>query len=154
MLPGMPELTHHREAFQDALHTWYRSTQRPLPWRTQPSLYRTVVSNSWRSRPQINTMLPYFQRWMRRFPDFETLADAPAEEVLKHWEGLGYYSRARNLHQLAKEYVCIAHTNPPPARPGKPSPASDPYTSAAISSIATTIRQPSSTAMSSASSHA
>lgn len=83
---------------------------------------------------QIKTMLPYFERWMQRFPDFESLADAPEDEVLKHWEGLGYYSRARNLHKLAKEYVA-ANPKPETREEWKALPGIGPYTSAAISSI-------------------
>jgi A/G-specific adenine glycosylase len=72
---------------------------------------------------------------MQRFPDFTALADAPAEDVLKHWEGLGYYNRARNLHRLAKEYLAL---NPKPAtrEEWQRLPGIGPYTSAAIASIA------------------
>ena len=131
----MPELTHQIEAFQNALSDWYASAQRPLPWRTEPSLYRTVVSELMAQQTQISTMLPYFERWMQRFPNFETLAQAPTEEVLKHWEGLGYYSRARNLHQLAKEYITLEH-KPSTRDQWQRLPGIGPYTSAAISSIA------------------
>ena len=84
---------------------------------------------------QIKTMLPYFERWMQRFPNFTTLADAPAEDVLKHWEGLGYYSRARNLHRLAKEYGAL---NPKPAtrEEWQRLPGIGPYTAGAIAAIA------------------
>ncbi len=123
------------EAFQQALATWYATAQRPLPWRTEPSLYRTVVSELMAQQTQIKTMLPYFDRWMQRFPDFQALADAPSEDVLKHWEGLGYYSRARNLHKLAQEYVAL-ETKPTTAKAWQALPGIGPYTSAAISSIA------------------
>jgi A/G-specific adenine glycosylase len=84
---------------------------------------------------QIKTMLPYFTRWMKRFPDFERLAAAPPEDVLKHWEGLGYYSRARNLHKLAKTYVAL-DPKPRSRAEWQQLPGIGPYTSAAISSIA------------------
>lgn len=132
---NMLELSHHPEEFQSALSDWYRSAQRPLPWRTEPSLYRTVVSELMAQQTQIKTMLPYFERWMHRFPDFEALAEASADEVLKHWEGLGYYSRARNLHALAKEYIELEH-KPQTAKEWQALPGIGPYTSAAISSIA------------------
>jgi A/G-specific adenine glycosylase len=80
-------------------------------------------------------MLPYFERWLQRFPDFETLAEAPSEDVLKHWEGLGYYSRARNLHQLAKDYVAL-NDKPQTRDAWQALPGIGPYTAAAISSIA------------------
>ena len=79
-------------AFRTTLLTWYEQNQRRLPWRTEPSLYRTVVSEFMLQQTQIKTALPYFERWMQRFPDFKTLANAESEEVLKHWEGLGYYN--------------------------------------------------------------
>ena len=123
------------EAFQQALAAWYTTAQRPLPWRTEPSLYKTVVSELMAQQTQIKTMLPYFDRWLKRFPDFQALAEAPSEDVLKHWEGLGYYSRARNLHQLAKEYVAL-DPKPTVAKEWQALPGIGPYTSAAISSIA------------------
>ena len=131
----MPNIALQTTAFQDALAEWYVQAQRPLPWRTEPGLYRTVVSELMAQQTQIKTMLPYFERWMRRFPDFEALAEADSEEVLKHWEGLGYYSRARNLHKLAKEYVAL-DTKPQTQSEWQTLPGIGPYTSAAISSIA------------------
>ena len=131
----MPSLLSNIPKFQTALAEWYATAQRPLPWRTEPSIYRTVVSELMAQQTQIKTMLPYFERWMQRFPDFEALAAAPAEDVLKHWEGLGYYSRARNLHQLAKEYVA-REPKPTTREEWQTLPGIGPYTSAAISSIA------------------
>ena len=84
---------------------------------------------------QIKTMLPYFERWMQRFPDFKSLAKAESDDVLKHWEGLGYYSRARNLHKLAKEYISLKN-KPNTSEEWQTLPGIGPYTSAAISSIA------------------
>ncbi len=117
-----------------ALRSWYLAHARPLPWRTEPSLYRTVVSEFMCQQTQIDTVLPYFERWMQSFPDFATLARAEESSVLKHWEGLGYYSRARNLHKLARALVLL------PSLPQKPAewqqlPGVGPYTAAAISSI-------------------
>ena len=123
------------QAFRATLAAWYATAQRPLPWRTQPSLYRTVVSELMAQQTQIKTMLPYFARWMQRFPDFERLAAAPSEDVLKHWEGLGYYSRARNLHKLAQIYVAL-DSKPATAEEWQQLPGIGPYTAAAISSIA------------------
>lgn len=131
----MLSLATHIDAFQAALADWYAQAQRPLPWRTEPSVYRTVVSELMAQQTQIKTMLPYFERWMQRFPDFESLAAADGEDVLKHWEGLGYYSRARNLHKLAKEYVA-REPKPTTREEWQTLPGIGPYTSAAISSIA------------------
>ncbi len=129
------DLLSHKSKFRKALAAWYAQAQRPLPWRTEPSLYRTVVSELMAQQTQIKTMLPYFARWMERFPDFESLASAPAEDVLKHWEGLGYYSRARNLHKLAQTYVGLK-SKPRAREEWQQLPGIGPYTSAAISSIA------------------
>ncbi|MGB0334005.1 MAG: A/G-specific adenine glycosylase [Opitutales bacterium] len=128
-------LTNDTTAFQKALADWYADAQRPLPWRTEPGLYRTVVSELMAQQTQIKTMLPYFEKWMQRFPDFETLAAASPDNVLKHWEGLGYYSRARNLHKLAKEYISM-DPKPRTRKEWQNLPGIGPYTSAAIASIA------------------
>jgi A/G-specific adenine glycosylase len=129
------DLFSNKAIFRKMLAVWYATAQRPLPWRVEPSLYSTVVSELMAQQTQIKTMLPYFKRWMQRFPNFNTLANAPAEDVLKHWEGLGYYSRARNLHRLAQEYVAL---DPKPANreEWQRLPGIGPYTSAAIASIA------------------
>lgn len=123
------------KSFQNALLGWYQTAQRPLPWRTDPSIYKTVVSECMLQQTQVKTVLPYFERWLKQFPDFETLAKAHEDDVLKYWEGLGYYSRARNLHKLAKAYI---NTEPKPetAVEWQAFPGVGPYTSAAISSIA------------------
>ena len=121
--------------FRTLLAGWFVGAQRALPWRVERSLYRTVVSELMAQQTQIKTMLPYFERWMQRFPDFEALAAAPSEDVLKHWEGLGYYSRARNLHKLAQCYVRM-DPKPDTRAAWESLPGIGPYTSAAISSIA------------------
>lgn len=128
-------LLRNRAAFQRALHAWYRTHHRRLPWRTDPSLYRTVVSEFMLQQTQVKTVLPYFDRWMAALPDFAALAAAPEAKMLKLWEGLGYYSRARRLHAVAKQLA---------ARPDAPRtaaawlelPGIGPYTAAAIASIA------------------
>ncbi|PTY01213.1 A/G-specific adenine glycosylase [Opitutus sp. ER46] len=121
--------------FQHALHRWYRASARPLPWREHPSAYKTVVSEFMLQQTQVKTVLPYFARWLAELPDFAALAAAPEARVLKLWEGLGYYSRARNLHRLAQAVVAL------PALPRTPAewlelPGVGPYTAAAITSIA------------------
>jgi A/G-specific adenine glycosylase len=122
-------------AFRSALLTWYQQHQRKLPWRTEPSLYRTVVSEFMLQQTQIKTALPYFERWMQRFPDFTTLADAESAVVLKHWEGLGYYNRARNLHKVA-QWMRDAEAVPDTVEAWKALPGIGDYTAAAITSIA------------------
>lgn len=121
--------------FQAALITWYRREARVLPWRESPSPYKTVVSEFMLQQTQVKTVLPYFARWLETLPDFAALAAADESRVLKLWEGLGYYSRARNLHRLAKAVVAL------PALPRTPGewrelPGVGPYTAAAVTSIA------------------
>lgn len=118
-----------------SLLAWYIRHRRNLPWRTEVSPYRTVVSELMLQQTQVVTMLPYFERWVQRWPDFASLARAEASEVLAAWAGLGYYRRARLLHALAKEIA---------ATPALPRTAAEwinftgvgPYTAAAIASIA------------------
>lgn len=130
-----PSLTASRVDFQRALHAWYRTHRRELPWRTAPSLYKTVVSEFMLQQTQVATVLPYFDRWLRELPDFAALAAAPEARVLKLWEGLGYYSRARNLHKLAQ--AVAARPRPPrTAAEWRELPGIGPYTAAAIASIA------------------
>jgi A/G-specific adenine glycosylase len=127
-------LTAKRAEFSVALLGWYRVNARRLPWRESPSLYRTVVSEFMLQQTQVKTVLPYFARWHDALPDFAALAAAPEDQVLKLWEGLGYYSRARNLHRLAQAIAAL------PAAPRTPAewqelPGVGPYTAAAITSI-------------------
>ena len=124
-----------RAAFQRALRAWYRTHHRRLPWRATPSLYRTVVSEFMLQQTRVKTVLPYFERWQRELPDFPALAAAPGVQVLKLWEGLGYYARARRLHRLAR---AIAALSAPPRTPEawRALPGVGPYTAAAITSVA------------------
>ncbi len=125
----------HPSTFQRDLITWYHAHRRQLPWREQPSLYRTVVSEFMLQQTQIKTAVPYFERWMRALPDFASLAAADEATVLKLWEGLGYYSRARNLHKLAQALVVLP-TPPTTREEWQALPGIGPYASAAIASIA------------------
>lgn len=91
-----------RSAFQTALQTWFEEAGRSLPWRDDPSPYRVLISEFMLQQTTVAAVLSYFERWMRIFQDIEALASAPEEKILKLWEGLGYYSRARNLHRAAQ----------------------------------------------------
>lgn len=128
------ELIKNKESFNRELHEWYKKYHRKLPWRTEPSLYKTVVSEFMLQQTQVDTVLPYFERWLRIFPDFQVLSEAVEEEVVKQWEGLGYYSRARNLHRLAKEIVARGDIPEKPEEWIKFT-GIGPYTAAAITSI-------------------
>jgi A/G-specific adenine glycosylase len=128
-------LVARRGAFQGALLSWYRSNRRRLPWRESPSPYGTVVSEFMLQQTQVATVLPYFGRWMAALPGFAALAAAREPEVLKLWEGLGYYSRARNLHRLARA-VAPPRSLPETSEALEGLPGIGPYTAAAIASIA------------------
>ncbi|HSN95442.1 MAG TPA: A/G-specific adenine glycosylase, partial [Anaerolineaceae bacterium] len=88
--------------FSGILLNWYDQNARVLPWRSRPSPYRTWVSEIMLQQTQVDSVIPYFERFMARFPTLENLAMASQSEVLSLWEGLGYYSRARNLHKAAQ----------------------------------------------------
>ena len=91
------------ERFATALLLWYdRAGRHDLPWQADPSPYRVWVSEIMLQQTQVATVIPYFRRFMARFPDVEALAAASLDEVLHHWSGLGYYARARNLHEAAR----------------------------------------------------
>ncbi len=89
-------------AIRRALGAWYDTHQRDLPWRRTADPYAIWVSEVMLQQTQVKTAEPYFHRFMRRFPDVGTLARADEQSVLKLWEGLGYYSRARHLHRAAR----------------------------------------------------
>ncbi|MGH8019515.1 MAG: A/G-specific adenine glycosylase, partial [Opitutaceae bacterium] len=127
-------LTASKKRFRADLAAWFEREQRLLPWRTDRSLYRTVVSELMLQQTQIATVLPYFERWMRDLPDFAALAAASEAKALKLWEGLGYYRRVRFLHRLARELVDLPE--PPRTAAGwLPLPGVGAYTAAAIASI-------------------
>jgi A/G-specific adenine glycosylase len=89
--------------FSSRLLGWFLRYQRSLPWRESKDPYRIWVSEVMLQQTRVDTVIPYYHRFMEKFPSIDALADAPEEEVLKAWEGLGYYSRARNLQTAVRE---------------------------------------------------
>ncbi len=87
--------------FIPSLYTWFDISRRELPWRTNRTWYRVWISEIMLQQTRVDQVIPYFLRFVERFPDIQSLANAPLQDVLKLWEGLGYYSRARNLHRSA-----------------------------------------------------
>ena len=118
------------------LLAWYQTACREMPWRGHPDAYAVWVSEIMLQQTQVNTVRPYFERFLKTFPDIRTLAAAPDETLLKAWEGLGYYTRVRNLRKAAQVLV---QTNgaqlPTTAQALKALPGIGPYTAAAIASI-------------------
>ncbi len=136
--PG--DLAHGRETFdwelaRCRLADWYRDVARPLPWRKPVSPYRVWISEIMLQQTTVSTVLGYFDRFLARFPSVEVLAEAPLEDLLKIWEGLGYYQRARNLHRAARAIVLAGGF--PETRDGwLQLPGIGPSTAGAIASIA------------------
>jgi len=93
--------THEIQAFRKALINWYLANKRDLPWRHTNDPYRIWVSEVMLQQTQVATVVPYYHEFLQHFEDLKGLARANSQEVLKAWEGLGYYARARNLHRAA-----------------------------------------------------
>jgi A/G-specific adenine glycosylase len=119
------------------LFTWFSKQGRTLPWRTNPTPYAVLVSEFMLQQTQVATVIPYFERWMERFPDLETLAAAEEDAVLSVWQGLGYYSRARNL-QAAARAIVEKHGGRIPSDPAqlRVLPGIGPYCAGAIAAFA------------------
>ena len=116
---------------------WYEGHRRDLPWRGVGDAYRVVVSEFMLQQTQVDTVIPYYQRFLEAFPTIQALALAPLSAVLKAWEGLGYYARARNLHRAAQEVVSRFGGRIPEDRERVAGlPGFGPYTTAAVLSIA------------------
>lgn len=123
--------------FQKRLLTWFRAHQRDLPWRRSRDPYRVWVAEVMLQQTRIAAVRPYYRRFLRRFPRVESLARAKQEEALKLWSGLGYYSRARNLHRAAKEIVALHQARfPRDLEAALRLPGIGRYTAAAVLSIA------------------
>ena len=120
-----------------ALLDWFRVNKRPLPWRESYTAYEVWISEVMLQQTQMTRGVAYFQRWMSRFPDVAAVAEASEEEILRYWEGLGYYRRARFLHQAAKAIV-ERHGGIIPSDPDAIAalPGLGAYTAAAIRAIA------------------
>ena len=131
------------ENFSRPLVDWYKKEARPLPWREEPTPYRVWVSEIMLQQTRIEAAREYFNRFTRAFPTVEALAAAELDDVLKLWEGLGYYSRARNLHKCAKT-VCDTYGGvfPPDAAALRALPGIGDYTAGAIASIAYGLPEP------------
>ena len=95
----------NREQFAEQLLNWWDQGHSDLPWRRSKDPYAIWVAEVMLQQTQIATVIPYFERWMSRFPTVSALARASLDDVLKLWQGLGYYSRARNLHSAARIVV-------------------------------------------------
>jgi A/G-specific adenine glycosylase len=128
-------------AIAEALAVWHDQQQRSLPWRSAPAgqrdPYTVWISEIMAQQTRVETVVDYFERWMRRFPTIAALAAADQQEVLKQWEGLGYYARARNLHRAAQLVMAEYGGEIPPDRARlRQLPGIGDYTVGAILSLA------------------
>ncbi|NNM34930.1 MAG: A/G-specific adenine glycosylase [Gemmatimonadetes bacterium] len=128
---------------RSALLDHFDRTARDLPWRTDRTPYRVLVSEVMLQQTRVETVVPYYHRWLLQFPDLGALARAPVDGVLKMWEGLGYYSRARNLHRTARE-VCRRYGGELPSTKAelRSLPGIGEYTAGAVASIAFSRAEP------------
>ena len=94
-----------RDLTKPLLQWWYKNGRTDLPWQVSPSIYKTWVSEIMLQQTQVITVIPYFKKFIKTFPSVRRLADATEDQVMSHWSGLGFYSRARNLHKSAKIIV-------------------------------------------------
>ncbi len=131
------------EQFREDLVNWFLKEQRELPWRLNKDPYRVWVSEIMLQQTRVDTVIPYYQRFMEWFPTIEDFAEADEEKILKAWEGLGYYSRVRNLHTAVKE-VKESYGGVVPNTPEEISRLKGvgPYTAGAILSIAYGLPEP------------
>lgn len=126
-----------------ALLRWYDAHHRDLPWRRSDDPYAVWISETMLQQTRVETVIPYYERFMARFPDVEALASADQEDVYGHWAGLGYYSRARNLHAAAREVVDRFDGElPGDAEALRSLPGIGRYTAGAVASIAFDRREP------------
>ncbi len=119
--------------FARRLVAWFARARRPMPWRRAPSPYVCWLSEIMMQQTTYATVLPYYERFLARFPDVQALAAADERDVLKAWEGMGYYARARNLHKAAKRFASEGW--PATAAEWASAPGVGPYTAAALASV-------------------
>ncbi len=126
-----------KPAFQRVLLRWYSTHKRDLPWRKDKDPYRILISEFMLQQTRVETVVPYFQRFVKLFPTLDSLAKAPLQKVLKAWAGLGYYARARNLHAAART-ICQAFGGRIPSTREDllKLPGFGPYTAGAVASLA------------------
>lgn len=126
-----------KEAFQNALLRWFEAHSRNLPWRVSYTPYHIMLSEVMLQQTQMERGVTYFKKWIQRFPSISDVAESERDEILRYWQGLGYYSRARNLHLAAKIIVVDFNGEIPSSYDALLTlPGIGKYTASAIASIA------------------
>ncbi len=133
----------NRPSFAKSLNAWYRRHARNLPWRQTSDPYKIWISEIMLQQTTVNAVIPYYQKWIKAFPTVRHVVKAPQQKILKYWQGLGYYTRAKNIHKSAK----IIHNDYSGKIPDDPFelkklPGFGPYTVGAVLSIAFDQREP------------
>jgi A/G-specific adenine glycosylase len=133
----------YNNSFAKTLNTWYRKYARDLPWRETTDPYKIWISEIMLQQTTVNAVIPYYYKWMKVFPTARHVAKAPLQKILKLWQGLGYYSRAKNIHRCAK-VICDEFQGKVPEDPEQLMrlPGFGPYTVGAVLSIAFDKRYP------------
>ena len=123
--------------FAKTLTAWYRKNARDLPWRRTKDPYKIWISEVMLQQTTVNAVIPFFEKWIKTFPDVKMLATTPIQKVLAQWQGLGYYNRAKNLHRSA-QIILEQHSGKIPWGPeiARKLPGFGPYTTGAVLSIA------------------
>lgn len=123
--------------FAKTLTAWYLKNARDLPWRRTKDPYKIWISEIMLQQTTVSAVIPYFEKWTHKFPDVKALAQAPIQEILAQWQGLGYYNRAKNLHRSA-QIIVDEHQSQIPCEPDviRKLPGFGPYTTGAVLSIA------------------
>jgi len=138
---NLPDL--NRRKFRSQLLDWYRIHARNLPWRANLNPYAVWIAEIMLQQTTVQTVIPYYKAWMKRFPDMKALNRAPLQKVLNAWQGLGYYQRAQNLHRAAA-IIIRDHGGRIPRNPTllRRLPGFGPYTTAAVLSQAFDLAHP------------
>ncbi|MFN8943830.1 MAG: A/G-specific adenine glycosylase, partial [Pseudobdellovibrionaceae bacterium] len=120
-------------SYSELLKTWYLQNQRPLPWRKNQNPYAVWISEVMLQQTTVQAVIPFYERFLKRFPTVKSLADASLDDVYSYWSGLGYYSRARNIHSAAQ--IIAQNGFPQSYQQLMFLPGFGPYTARAVSSI-------------------
>ena len=131
------------QIFSRKLINWYQKNARDLPWRRTHDPYKIWISEIMLQQTTVTTVIPYYERWIKEFPKIDYVARAPLRKILKFWQGLGYYSRAKNIHKTAR-IIVKKYNGGVPSNPQdlEGLPGFGPYTIGAVLSIAFDKRHP------------